>query len=243
MKSERLNWYLLIIIPALIFVIEFFFPFRGNGAPKVLDSTDSGGINTLFLSEGRIYYSEYNEKEVLSVSVDGGAVTGHQLDNFWSPGGLVIGGGKIFILSTQTAGDLFSLPADSEGIMKLVKLDSGSCNDFATDGDYIYFSRGSKVFRIAAVRTGTSQEADCIFTGTESSLVRFALDGQNLFVSDSKTGDIFRMNTGTGLSIKLVSALVSGQSNGNLPFPSTIPLFVTRHYLYAFTNDDGPFSH
>jgi hypothetical protein len=197
--------------------------------PQVLDSSPHGGLLTaLYLYNGNLYYSEYNQNEVLSVSVDGGAVTGHQRD-IGAPWDVVVGEDKIFVLQAQTGGGLWSLPVHSEGLMNLFKVGFGSSNDVVTDDNHVYVTKGSTAFRVPLVRTGTST-VEIVFLGTASSVVRLAMDDDNLFISDSKTGDIFKINKKTLKSSMLAHGLPPA---GTWDYFG-IPLLTTKGCLYAY---------
>ena len=203
---------------------------------------DKATAEDIYLSSGRIYYSDYNTGEIRSVSVNGGDVMVHYADNQLNPQ-VVHASGKIFILdyrdsfNSRTSGGLLSMPENSEGLMRVRDLGSWSTMwgylwDLESDDTYIYWSHDSKIFRTSAANPKSSAN-DVLFEGDPKSILRFVVDSGILFASESLTGNIYRIDPQKGEVTRLVTYLGSGATDR---LSGGMPLMVTGQYLYAIDN-------
>lgn len=215
-----------------------------TGSIVTLAKVPGGGATAATLSNGRVYFTDYNNGRLHSVSVDGGEIVTHYLST-GSPGNIVHLANQIFVLNTETAGILQSLPDTSVGITTL----SGSRNissnpeDIATDGTYVYWSEfdyggawSSQVLRTPLVPTASSPvnissgaSTDKLITFPLQGIARIALEVNQLFVSEGVTGNVYKVDLSTGGVSTLASALSTGTLN-------KLPLAVTGGYLYAVVN-------
>jgi hypothetical protein len=214
---------------------------KASAAEPRTDVLDKVEAEDIFLSNGRIYYSDHYTGEIRSVSVNGGDVTVHYADTQLNPQ-IVHASGKIFVLDYQdsfnsrASGGLLSMPENSEGLMRVRDLESNSLMwgylwDLESDDTSIYWSDASKIFRTSAANPKSS--ADVLFEGDPKSILRFVADSGILFASESLTGNIYRIDPQKGEVTRLVTYLGSGATDR---LSGGMPLMATGQYLYAIDN-------
>ena len=215
---------------------------KASAAEQRTDVLDNVEAEDIFLSNGRLYYSDHYTGEIRSVSVNGGDVTAHYVDKQLNSQ-VVNASGNIFVLDrrdffdSRTSGGLLSMPENSEGLMRVRDLGSKSTMwgylwDLESDDTSLYWSDDSKIFRTSAANPKSS--ADVLFEGDQKSILRFVVDSGILFASESLTGNIYRIDPRKGEVTRLVTYLGSGATDR---LSGGIPLMVTGQYLYAIDNN------
>lgn len=193
----------------------------------------------LALSGGRIYFNDRGA-EPRSVPVGGGEIITHWAWEFFSLHRLYHAAGKLFMFELSGDGGLFSIPDTAVGITTLSAAGIGSLRDIVTDGTNVYWGESGKgVLGIPRVPTAFSplelgRSTNQLFSSSDPYL-RIVLDGNVIFISESQSGDIYRLDLATGSSTKIVSALNANQLS-TLPFENALPLVVTEDALYALVN-------
>lgn len=220
----------------------------GNNGPrthsvKTLAKSSPGNNGStsaaLTLSNDRIYFLDRGG-EPRSVSVGGGEIITHWANEFFNLHRLYHAAGKLFMFDLSGNGGLFSIPDTGAGITTLSNAGIGSISDVATDGTNVYWGeRGKGVMGIPRVVTASSplelgRSTNQLFSSSDP-YPRIVLDGSVIFISESQTGDIYRLDLTTGRSTKLVSALNANQL-ATFPWENALPLVVTDDALYTLVN-------
>lgn len=224
----------------------------GSSAPTLVTShpimilaqMPSGGGFNVTLDNGRVYFSNYNTGEVKSVAVTGGEIATHY-KMFAAFGNVIHRGNQIFALQTQTAGELLALPDTAVDMSTLSANQNASSRteDTVNDGTYVYWSEydlaalTSSVWRIPLTPTGSSPidpvsgaSMDKLIGFTLNGKTRIALDGNKLFVSESGTGNIYKVDLATRQATTLTTAIAAGST------VMPIPLTAASGNLYALIN-------
>ncbi len=231
----------------------------GGGSPQhtvvSLAKIDSGGGFSLALANNRIYFTDSNDSEIHSVPAQGGEISTHLNNMYGGPGPLVHKNATLFGLGNNQSGlgALLSLSDNVEGITTLsaMQKNGNSTEQIAIRGSYVYWIEvdcnvisttncySSTIWRAPLTPTSTTPYSqrggittDLVVNKVFSGISKFALDGNILFVSESLTGNIYRVDLGTGN----YTQIVSGLSPGALITPS---LVVTNEWLFALTIDSG----
>jgi putative Ig domain-containing protein len=217
-----------------------------------LAGIDGGGAITLFEESGKIFFSDYNQKELHSVSAYGGEIKTHYTEFDLSPWVVLHRDGRIYSLAASTAGSIYSIPDTAEGITVLSQRQNfngflgQSVSDLLTDGQYVYWAEHgfysgalsgvTKVLRASLTpQMGNPIDLYCgcstdALLPDLAGVVHLALDGNRLFVSEGATGKINRVDLSTGVSTPLATTGSSGVAN-------SIPLLVTNSALFALLNE------
>ncbi len=218
-----------------------------------LAKIDSGGGFSLALANNRIYYTDSNDSEIHSVPVQGGVITTHLNNMYGGPGPLVHKNATLFGLGNNQngLGALLSLPDNVEGITTLSAMQraGNSTEQIAIRGSYVYWIEidcnvisptncySSTIWRAPLTPTSTTPYSqrggittDLVVNKTFLGISKFALDGNTLFVSESLTGNIYRVDLGTGNYTQIVSGLSPGALR-------TLSLVVTNEWLFALTTE------
>ncbi len=192
-----------------------------------LASSQSGGLDALFLSAGTLVFADYNEGGIFRVPAEGGDVTGLHWTGGGSAGHLIAAAGKVFFLATVTAGGLSSIPDNVEGITPLGGT-YGRKVDMSASLGRMFWCEGPTVFS-APVTRKSADAVSVFFQGGPGTVVRIAVEGSAVFVSEAPGGRISRIDLDTGDVTTLVSSLGAGSGS--------IALVVTGNYLYALADN------
>ena len=221
-----------------------------------LAGIDGGGAITLFEENGKIFFSDYNQKELHSVSVYGGEIKTHYTEFDLSPWVVLHRGGKIYSLAASNGGSIYSISDTAEGITVLSQRQNlngflgGHVSDVFSDGQYVYWAESgsysgqlgsfTKVLRASLTpQMGNPIELYCgcstdALLPDLAGIVHLALDGDRLFVSEGPTGKIYRVDLSTGGSTPLATVAAAQQTGRQ---NNGIPLVVTNDALFALVNE------
>lgn len=208
----------------------------------ILAQVPSGGGFNVTIDNGRVYFSNYNTGEVKSVAVTGGEIATHY-SIFAGFGNVVHRGNQIFALNTSSAGSLLALPDTAVDMSRLSANQNAASKtlDVVNDGTYAYWSEydlaTSSVWRAPLIPTGSSPidpvsgaSTDKLIGFPLNGLARVVLDGNRLFVSESGTGNIYKVDIAT----RKVTTLTTSIAAGSTVMP--IPLTAAGGNLYALVN-------
>lgn len=209
----------------------------------------SGGAFDIYADNGRIYFSDYNRSAIYSVSECGGEVTSHYLIDTGlltlSPWRLLHTNNKIYIINSNNSDDggLLSLPDDAIGITPFYYENFAGALDVLIDNENVYWSYDNKVFKISRTITGSSFIENIFTSDTSNNKLHIALDGNNIFISENYTRNIYRIDLTTGTATPITYGLGSGTTNilTNRYWPG-MTLAVTNKFLYAMDGESDIYS-
>jgi hypothetical protein len=220
-----------------------------QSTPHVISSLAKIGTNggtELALSNGKIFFNDYNLGEIRSVPADGGEIVTHVVDSQLSPWQFVPVTGRISILNARTDGGIYSISDTQIGVSTLSARhpQTFTVSDIAVGTSSVYWSEYdgdafgvSRIWRTPLITTSTTpisaiggyttdQVVDQVFSG----IVRLVLDSTTLYVSESETGDIYRINTLTGGMDQIASAISPGRYN-------TLSFAASTDWLFVLTEE------
>lgn len=203
--------------------------------PQVLAKIASGGATEISLENGSVVFTDYNRGKVLQVSSNGGEIKTLYANSFSSPGRIVRANGKVFVLNTQTAGGVFSIPEDATGVSTLFEETTNTSwpRDISCNGTYFYWSSGPNVYRSPLVNTSRSVP-ESVYIGSSGSTTRMVLDGDHLYITDSASRKLFLITTNTLSKTELLS--FPGVPPLSI-FNSGIPLGIDKAHIYVLVDN------
>lgn len=186
----------------------------------------------LCVSQGRVYFDDYNMDKVLSIPTGGGEIITHHAGNLTGP--IAHGGGRIY------AAGGYSLPDTAVGASTLSRLRTAHSwpLDIATDGSYVYWveydstPRSSIIVRVPLTISSTTPldrdgySTDLVIDFDLQGRCRFVMEGSNLYVSEGQTGILYRVDLSTGNAIVIANGLGGDTLN-------EVPLVACHGSVYA----------
>jgi hypothetical protein len=216
-----------------------------------LAKIDSGGGFSLALANNRIYFTDSNDSEIHSVPVLGGAITTHLYYSSGNLNPLVHRNGNLFSLQPATQGGLYSIPDNVEGVASLSatqkngnfveQIDVRGSNVYWVESACDVISPGncysSKIWRAPLTPTSTTnysqgRTTDLVVNKAFQGISKFAVDGNLLFVSESQTGNIYRVDLSTGNYTQIATGISPGALR-------TLSMVVTNEWLFVLTRDSS----